>query len=85
MENAAQSDLRERILYALAKCRTYLQIDGGDVELARIGDDGVVEIYFLGTCLICPLSRMTLRAGIERAILKSAPEIKRVEAVIKKG
>lgn len=84
MKNEATSDMRERILAALAKCRPYLQVDGGDVELAGIGDDGVVEVSFLGTCVACPLSRMTLRAGIERAVLKYAPEVKRVEAVMKK-
>jgi len=32
-------------------------------------------------CGGCPMSQMTLRAGIERAVLQCAPEIKRVEAV----
>ena len=74
-------DLTERLQLALAKCRPYLQADGGDIELATVHDDGVVEVSFLGACAICPISRMTLRAGIERAILKFAPEVKRVEAV----
>ena len=76
--------LHDRILQALDVCRPYLQKDGGDVELVRIGEDGVVELMFHGTCTICPLSRMTLRAGIERSILKYAPEVKRVEAVTPK-
>ena len=77
------STLEERIEQALTLCRPYLQKDGGDVELKNIGADGIVELMFHGTCTICPLSRMTLRAGIERAILKYAPEVKRVEAVTK--
>ncbi len=78
------SSLQERIQHALSICRPFLQRDGGDVELVRIGADGVVELMFQGTCVICPLSRMTLRAGIERAILKFAPEMKRVEALTSK-
>jgi len=35
----------------------------------------------VGTCLICPISIMTLRAGVERAVMKDVPEVKRVEAV----
>ncbi|HLX12858.1 MAG TPA: NifU family protein [Bacteroidota bacterium] len=70
----------ERVERALDVCRPYLQADGGDVRLMRI-DNTVAEIAFQGTCIICPMSRMTLRAGIERAILKYAPEIKRVESV----
>jgi Fe-S cluster biogenesis protein NfuA len=78
------ADLTERIQQALAKCRPYLQADNGDVELAGVHEDGVVEVSFLGACVPCPISRMTLRAGIERAIMKFAPEVKRVEAVPKK-
>ena len=84
MEKEIEKDLIERIQNALLKCRPFLQIDGGDVELSRVCEDGVVEISFLGNCINCPISRMTLRAGIERAILKFAPEVKRVEAVLKK-
>ena len=73
--------LKTRIEEALAQCRPFLQADGGDVELLRIDSGGIVEVRFHGTCIQCPMSRMTLRAGIERIIMKRAPEIKRVESV----
>ena len=73
--------VEERILEALAACRPFLQADGGDVEFVGISGDGIVELRYQGTCVICPLSRMTLRAGLERAILHAAPEVKRVESV----
>lgn len=73
--------LKERVEQALALCRPFLQKDGGDVELLHILEGGIVELKYHGACVICPMSRMTLRAGIERAILQCAPEIKRVEAV----
>ena len=79
-ENLASS-VRERVEKALEMCRPYLQADGGDVELLGIGEDNVVELRYQGTCTICPMSRMTLRAGIERTIMQCAPEVKRVEAV----
>ena len=75
--------LRERIEHALAECRRYLHADGGDIELIEIRADGIVVLKFHGTCTICPMSPMTLRAGLERAILSAAPEIKRVEAASK--
>ena len=81
MPQNVSGSLRERVEQALALCRPYLQADGGDVELIRIGDDGIVELMYRGTCTICPMSRMTLRAGIERAIMQRAPEVKRVEAI----
>ena len=73
--------VQERVERALSLSRPYLQADGGDVELINITADGIVELKFHGTCVICPMSRMTLRAGLERAILQSAPEIRRVEQV----
>jgi len=75
------SSLQERVERALAFSRPYLLADGGDVELVNITPDGIVELKFHGTCVICPMSRMTLRAGLERAILECAPEIRRVEQI----
>ncbi len=81
MQAEVKGSIRERVEKALALCRPYLQADQGDVELVAISDDGIVELRLHGTCSICPMSRMTLRAGVERAILRAAPEVKRVEAV----
>lgn len=75
----------QRVEKALELCRPFLQKDEGDVELVRVTEEGIVELMFHGTCVVCPMSRMTLRAGLERAILKAAPEIKRVEAVTSKS
>lgn len=81
MEEQKPMTVREKVEMALQMCRPYLNADGGDVELVRITDDGVVEVRLQGVCSGCPMSRMTLRAGIERAVLQCAPEIKRVEEV----
>lgn len=81
MSDNPEGSVRERVEKALDLCRPYLQADGGDAELLNIGDDGVAEILFKGTCVICPMSRMTLRAGIERVVIKMAPEVKRVESI----
>ena len=75
------ASVQDRIDRALEICRPYLQADGGDIELVRLTDDGIAELRFTGTCLICPLSRMTLRAGVERVVLKYVPEVRRVETV----
>lgn len=75
-------EISERIELALQTCRPYLQADGGDVKFLRFkAETGVVELKWEGTCLICPLSALTLRAGVERAVMKAVPEVKRVEAV----
>ncbi len=74
-------EIAERIEQALETCRPYLRIDGGDVKFLRFKPEtGVVELKWEGTCKICPISVLTLRAGVERAVMKAVPEVKRVEA-----
>ncbi len=72
---------KEDIQKALNNIRPYLQADNGDVELVDVSDDGIVKVRLLGACEICPLSVMTLRAGVERAIMREVPAVKRIEAV----
>ena len=72
---------RETIEKSLTKVRPYLQMDGGDVELVQITEDGIVEVRLVGSCKQCPMSLMTLRAGIERALMLAHQEVKRVEQV----
>jgi Fe-S cluster biogenesis protein NfuA len=75
------SDLETRIHHALDVVRPYLMIDGGGVELVSVDvENGIVEVALTGACETCALAPMTLRAGIERAILREAPEVVRIES-----
>jgi Fe-S cluster biogenesis protein NfuA len=71
----------EQIEESLQRIRPYLQEDGGDVELVRIADDGIVEVRLIGSCQQCPMSVLTLRAGIERALMLAHEDVKRIEQV----
>jgi Fe-S cluster biogenesis protein NfuA len=73
--------LNEKVLKALETIRPYLKADGGDVELVKVTPEGIVEVKLTGACSDCPMSQMTLRAGVERALIKEVPGIRRVEAV----
>ena len=73
--------MKEDILKALESIRPFLQADNGDIELVDIGNNGIVKVRLLGECENCPLSIMTLRAGIERSLMKQVPGIRRIEAV----
>ena len=72
-------EAREIIERTLEGVRPYLQEDGGDIELVSVYADGIVEVRFLGECATCSLAIMTLRAGIERALMLALPEIRRIE------
>jgi Fe-S cluster biogenesis protein NfuA len=81
-ENATLST-EARIEQALDTIRGYLQQDGGDVRIHQIDEsDGLrVEIEFLGACVACSMSEMTMKAGVEQAIRKALPNVKEVRAV----
>ena len=78
---AKDPGLRVQVEAALDTLRPYLEADGGSVRLLEITEEMVVELELLGACETCPMSSMTLRAGIEQAVKRSVPQISRVEAV----
>lgn len=71
----------ERVNKALDNIRPYLLTDGGDVRLLEITDDMTVKIELQGSCVTCPMSSMTLKAGVEQTVLNAVPQIKKVVAV----
>jgi Fe-S cluster biogenesis protein NfuA len=73
--------MKNEIQKALNNIRPFLQADNGDVELVDVSEDGIVKVRLTGSCEICPLSVMTLRAGIERSLMKEVPGIRRIESV----
>ncbi|NHE56692.1 NifU family protein [Cyclobacterium plantarum] len=72
---------KEKIETALDTIRPYLEADGGNVKVIGLTGDMVLQLELTGTCSSCPMSTMTLKAGVEEAIKKAIPEINRVEAV----
>ena len=76
-----KQELTEKVQGALEQLRPFLKDDGGDMELVEITDDAIVRVKLLGACSDCSMSMMTLKAGLEEAVKKVAPEVKAVEAV----
>ncbi|MEX2336786.1 MAG: NifU family protein [Fulvivirga sp.] len=79
--NTLSDELIANIEAALDNIRPYLETDGGNVRILEITDDLVVRLELLGACGSCPMSTMTLKAGVEEAIRRAVPQIKAVEAV----
>ena len=60
--------------------RPYMQSHGGDVELVKVeGDTAFVRLK--GACNGCSMSAVTLREGVEEALVTQVPSIERVEVV----
>jgi Fe-S cluster biogenesis protein NfuA len=72
--------MREQVQEVLDKLRPFLLRDGGDVELVDV-EDGIVKVRLMGACGSCPSSTITLKAGIERALLEEVPGFKELEQV----
>ncbi len=64
---------------ALEYIRPAIQMDGGDIVLLGV-DAGVVNLQLVGACGGCPMSTMTLKAGIERILVDRVPGVVEVTA-----
>lgn len=76
-----EAELRERVEKALDSIRPYLEADGGNVKVVELTSEMILRLELTGTCSSCPMSTMTLKAGVEEAIKRDIPEIIKVEAV----
>jgi Fe-S cluster biogenesis protein NfuA len=76
-----EAAMKEKVQKVLDTIRPTLQADGGDVELVEITPEGVVRVRLQGACGSCPMSTMTLKMGIEKALKNQIPEVKEVERV----
>ena len=76
----AEPDLTARVSEVLDLIRPAIQSDGGDVELIAVEPAGRVRIRFMGACVGCPSSTMTLRYGIEDNLRRHVPGVTEVVA-----
>ncbi|MFF2480773.1 NifU family protein [Paenibacillus sp. NPDC058071] len=80
MSEQTQDVMYDEVLDVLDKLRPFLQRDGGDVELVDV-EDGIVKLRLMGACGSCPSSTITLKAGIERALLEEVEGVQEVVQV----
>lgn len=76
------ASIEDRIQEVLATIRPAIRVDGGDIELVEYDEaTGCVRIRMVGACHACPMSMMTLKAGIEQRLRMIVPEVQTVESV----
>ncbi|MCF8331821.1 MAG: NifU family protein [Bacteroidales bacterium] len=76
-----QKELEQKVKSVIDQIRPYLEADGGNIEFVSLTDDKIVKVELQGACATCPMSIMTLKQGVEQAVIKALPQIKSVEAV----
>jgi len=73
--------LRRQVETVLDRLRPGLLLDGGNVELAAVDEDGGVSLLFQGACVHCPAQLATLRFVIEPTLRREVPAIRDVVPV----
>lgn len=76
---APQVDM-DALLETIEYVRPALQADGGDLVLLGV-DGGTVNLQMVGACGGCPMSMMTLKAGIERIMFDRVAGVTEVTAI----
>ncbi len=63
------------------RLRPALVVDGGNVEVLDVDEEGVVSLRFQGSCATCPAQAATLRLGLEVSLRREVPEVLAVVSV----
>lgn len=82
METTEIKELEEKVKSIIDEMRPFFEEDGGDVRLVEVTPDGIAKVRLLGACKDCEMSDMTVKGGIQGAVLEKIPEIKSVEAIV---
>lgn len=69
---------KEKIIEIIDKLKPFLINDGGNIEFVKY-EDNIVYIKMMGACANCQMLDVTLKEGIEAAIMS---EVKNVRGVI---
>jgi Fe-S cluster biogenesis protein NfuA len=72
--------LEEQVREALDLIRPAIQMDGGDIRLQSV-EGGRVVVALSGTCETCPISPVTLKAGVERLLRERVAGVEEVVAI----
>ena len=77
-----KDELKQDIENVLNVLREGLAMHQGNVELVDVDQDtGLVQVRLQGSCVGCPMSEMTLKAGIEETLKEMVPEVTEVVQV----
>ena len=69
--------IEKRIIDIIDHLKPFLISDGGSIEFIKY-EDGIVYISLGGACADCQMLDLTLKDGIETAIMEEIPEVKEV-------
>ena len=80
LHSIIRQDPMTRAQKALDTVRPYLHSHGGDVELIELRE-GIAVVRLQGSCNGCSMSAVTLREGVEEALVSGVEEITGIEVL----
>lgn len=69
---------KEKVTAVIDLIRPRLQMDGGDIMLKEVTDEGAVKVELQGACAGCPMAQYTLAMQVESVLKDQVPEITQV-------
>ena len=81
MSDIEKEKFIQQIDETLDELRPHLAVDGGNIEVVDLTEDMTVKVKWLGNCVNCSMSTMTMKAGVEQTLKSKFPDIKAVEAI----
>ena len=76
----SKEDIENKIKETIDKIRPFLIADGGNIEFVKF-EDGIVYVKLLGQCSECQLIDVTIKDGIELALINEIPEVIEVKNI----
>ena len=73
-------NIEQKIIETIDKVRPFLISDGGNIEYIKF-ENGIVYVKLLGHCKKCAIMDVTLKEGIEMALINEVPEVIEVRNV----
>ena len=71
----------QKIIEIIDKLRPFLISEGGNIEFVKY-EDNIVYVKIMGACVNCQMLDVTLKDGIEAAIINEVPEVLEVVSVM---
>lgn len=69
-----QSNNETKIINIIDRLRPFLINDGGNIEFIKY-ENNIVYIKMVGACANCHMLDLTLKEGIEAAIIEEVPDV----------
>lgn len=77
LELKTNNSVEQQIKDIITELQPFLINDGGNIEFVKY-ENGTVYIKMLGACADCGMLDLTLKDGIEAAIMSEVPEVSAV-------